>query len=192
MLHRVDGNRDDLHGPLLARPHQRHWNSHCVIDQHFLTYRHVKLVSHERVDEVPGKLRVAGNRTRYRNAPAFVLVAVFPGGADCKGWQLVKEEIETVIVVEDHSDVELFPRKPVVHIIEALEEWLPIRDFLLSLGDRLADRGNVGGRYAADDGRHAHLPPATSFALKASTLMPVCCAPISCTFSPKMPASFAR
>src|SRR5688572_29063420 len=97
-----------------------------------------------------------------------------------------------MVVVEDHRDVGFLLRQPAVDIIEALEERPPVRIILLLVGDGLAYRRNMGGRNAADDMGHGYLPAATSFALKSSTLVPVCCAPMSCTFRPKIPASFAR
>ena len=107
MLHGVDLDRHDLDRPFRARPHQRHRNGDRVIDQHFLAHGDVEFVGDERVDQVPRQRRIARDRARHRNAPALVLAAVFVGGADREGRQLVEEEIEPVVVVEHHGDVGL-------------------------------------------------------------------------------------
>src|SRR5207245_477082 len=105
---------------------------------------------------------------------------------------LVEEEVEAVVVVEHHDRVGPMTREPIVDVVEAAEERRPVRLLLPVLGDRLADRRHVRGGHCADDLRHIHLPAATSFALKSSTDMPVCCAPMSWTLRPNMPASLAR
>ena len=171
---------------------QRHRYRHGVIDQHVLTHRHVELVRDERVDQMPGQSRIARDRTRNRNPPAFVFAAIFGGGTDCKGRQFVEEKIQTVIVVENDGDVGLRPRQPVVDVIEALEERLPVGIALLFFRNRFADRRNVRAANTANNYRHCHAPASCSFDLNASTVMPVCCAPMSCTLRPKMPASLAR
>jgi hypothetical protein len=193
MLHGVDRHRHDLYRlPLFAGPHQRHGNGHGMIDQHLLTHGDVELVGDERVDQVPGQRRIAGDRPRHRNAPAFILVAIFVGCADRESRQLVEKEVETVVVIEHHGDVGLLARQPVMDVIEALEERLPIRIVLFLVRYRLADRGHVCGSDATDDSGHGHLPAAASFALNSSTVVLVCWAPMSCTLRPKIPASFAR
>ena len=103
---------------------------------------------------------------RHRNAPALVLVAVFVRGADREGRQLVEEEVEAVIVGEHHRDVRLLAREPVVHVVEAGKERLPVGIVLLAVRDRLADRGNVRRADAADDARHDYLPAASSLCLE--------------------------
>ena len=117
-------------------------------------------------DQMPGQGRIARDRARHRDAPAFVRVAVFARGADREGRQLVEEEVEAVVVVEHHGDVRLLAREPAVHAVEAVEERLPVGIVLLALGDRLADRGNVGRADAADD----PVPWLISLPLRASAL----------------------
>src|SRR6516164_5372224 len=127
-----------------------------------------------------------------RDTPAFVFIAIEGSGADGECRELVEEKVEPVIVVKDHDHVGLLACEPIVHVIEALEKWTPIRVLVFAFGDRFADRGHMCGGDATDDHGHAYLPAATSFALKSATVMSVCCAPISCTLRPEMPASLAR
>ena len=192
MLHGVDRDRDDPDRPFLAGPHQGHRYRQRVVDQHVLAHRNIELVGDEPVDHMPRQSRIALDRARYRNAPAFVLIAVFARRADREGRHFVEKEIQPVVVVENHGDVGLLARQPIVHVIEAAKERFPIRIVLLFVGNRLADRGNVGCRYSTDDPGHCYLPASASFALNSSTVTPVCCAPMSCTLRPKMPASLAR
>ena len=163
MLHGVDRHRHDLHRPPLARPHQGHRDGHGVVDQHVLAHGDVELVGDEGVDQMPGQGRIARNRARDRDAPALVLVAVFARRADREGRQLVEKEVEAMVVVEDHRHVRLLAREPVMHVVEALEERLPVGIVLLLLRDRLADRGNVGRCNAADDPGHGRCPLVSRF-----------------------------
>src|SRR5208282_5347967 len=102
------------------------------------------------------------------------------------------KEVEAVVVVEHDRDVRPRLRQPLLRDGKSVEERLPIGVLLQALGDRIADRGNMRGADTADDPCHDYLPAAWSFALKAATDIPVCCAPMSWTLRPKIPASLAR
>ena len=143
-----------------ARPQERHRQRRRVVDQHLLARRDVELVRDQRLDQVPRQRRIAGEGRDRRNAPALVGVAVLGRRADGEGRQLVEEEVEAVVVVEDHRDVGLRLREPRVRGRVAVEEGLPVRILLQVLRDRAADGRDVRARDCADDGCHV-LPPLT-------------------------------
>jgi hypothetical protein len=195
-LDRVDLYWHDPHRPRFAsRPQQCHRVAHRVVDDHLLlACRDVEILGDHGVDDVPRQAGVPGEREHGRDVPAFVCAAVLGRRADRERRQLVEEEVQPVVVVDDHGDVRLRFAQPLVHGLEPVEEGLPVRLFLLPLLDRPADRRDVRRRDAADDpGHRRHLAAsASSRALNSSLLTPVCCAPMSCTSRPKIPANFAR
>jgi len=65
-----------------------------------------------------------------------------------------------VIVVENDGDVGLCPRQPVMNVIEAFEERLPVGIVLFLFRNRFADRRNVRAADTANNYRHCHAPAA--------------------------------
>src|SRR5262245_61253637 len=110
-----------------------------MVYQHLLAHRDVEFVSDERVYQMPGQRGIASDRTRYRDAPPFVLVAVRLCGSNRESWQLIEEEVQAVIVVKHHCDVGLFTSYPAVNKIKAGKKWAPIRIVLLIFRNRFAD-----------------------------------------------------
>src|SRR5206468_10794943 len=97
-----------------------------------------------------------------------------------------------MIVIDDNRDIRSRPLEPIVHRRESVEERLPVRILLQILGDRASDVGDMRHVDRTDDLGHHVLPAATSLALNASLVMPLCWAPMSCMSRPKIPPSFAR
>ena len=176
-----------------ARPYQRHRNRDRVIDQHLLTHGHVEFVGDQRVDQVPRESGVARDRAGNRNAPAFVGAAIFGRrrrrrrSAACRGRNSARDRCRT-------------PRRRPAWRVPAIDGRSRSPRRTASNTDRSAflrrslcrSKGRGSSRCRRRSSPWSMLPADRSFALNASTLMPVCCAPMSCTLRPKIPASLAR
>ena len=164
-----------------------------MIDEHFLARGHVEFITHQRFDQMPGQLNLSRKwRKHRRDAPTFIGIAVIIGGPDRKCRHLIEEKIQPMIIVENYDDIWAYLLKPSMYCLKSVKERLPIRLLLQPAGNGPANRRHVGCRNRADDAGHIYFPADTSADLNASMLIPVCCAPMSCTFKPKMPASLAR
>src|SRR5512145_2859380 len=97
-----------------------------------------------------------------------------------------------MVVVDHHSDVRLDPPQPLVNGRVRGKERLPVGLVLQIACDGATDGRHVRSGDDTRDSCHVYLPASSSLDLKASFVMPVCCAPMSCTSRPKMPANLAR
>ena len=159
MLHRVHGNRHAAHRPgHSVGPQQRHGHGEAMVDLHFLAGGQVELVGHQRFDQVPGELRVAGERRHRLQSPALVGVGVLRRGADREGRHLVEEEIQAMIVVDHDGDIGPHPLEPGAHRRVAVEKRLPVRLILHLPRDRIADGRDMRAGNSADDGGHGSAP----------------------------------
>jgi RNA polymerase sigma factor RpoD-like protein len=151
-LHRVDVDRHDPHRRhLVFGPEQLERQGAGVVHQHFLAGHDVELLGDQFADQVPRQLRAARNRWQRRDAPALVGVAVGCGGAHGKRRHLVEEEIQAVVVVEDHHHVGLHLAQPTVDGRETVEERLPVRLVLRAPVDGAANGGDVRCGQATDE-----------------------------------------
>jgi hypothetical protein len=159
-LHGVHADRHGAHrAGMLPGPEQFQRQRERVVDQHFLAGDDVELILDQRVDHVPGKILVALVRRQGGDAPAFVGIAVLGGGADSEGRHLVEEEVQAVVVVDDHGDIRLDLGEPVMYRRKAVEEGLPVGVLLQIVGDGTADVGHMGNVESADYFGHINFSP---------------------------------
>ena len=92
----------------------------------------VEFVVYQRIAEVPRKVGIAAKRAGTA-APAFVAHLVYLGGADREGRVFVKEEIATVVVINDDGDVRFDLVQPFLDGFVGVEQGFPVGLVMASL-----------------------------------------------------------
>ena len=98
-----------------------------MVDVHLLTGDDIEFVGDQRFDQVPGQRRVAGDWRQDVQSPPLVTVLIDVRGPDGKRRHLIEEEIQAMVVVDDHGDVRLGLSQPLAHGPVSVEERLPVR-----------------------------------------------------------------
>ena len=105
---------------------------------------------------MPGKVGIARKSGQGTAAPTFVAHFVYLGGADREGRVFVKEEIATVVVINDDGDVRFDLVQPFLDGFVGVEQGFPVGLVMASLimddPDRRYMRCADTGDYFSHDG----------------------------------------
>ena len=152
VLHDIHGERNDRAGPF-GRRAEREVERHrqAMIDFHLVDDGEVEPVEDGRRRDVRGKLRMALHHRHRARAPAFVGGRKLRRAAEREGRDQLDRERRGVIVVDRDHDVGLDLGHPLLGLLEAGEDALPVRVFGLLIVDGGADGRHVRRGESCDD-----------------------------------------
>src|SRR5437879_3751035 len=136
-----------------------------MIDFHLVDDGEVEAVEDRRRRDVRGKPRMALHHRHRARAPTLVGRRKLRRGAKREGRDELDREGRGMVVVDRDHDVRLYLRDPLLGLLEAGEDALPVWVFGLSIVDRSADGRHMRRGESCDDLCH----DATSASLRIWT-----------------------
>ena len=151
--------RHDRHRPAaLVRQQDRQRREAAMIQRLVLEERHVELVGHQVIADVPGERPVALDRRQVARAAPLVRNRIFLADAQAEGGIMIEEEGCDVIVVDHEQRIGLLLVQPGADRGVSLEDRLPHRILALPAVERETDGRRVRCRDRADDAGHIVSP----------------------------------
>ena len=115
-----------------------------MVNVHLVDDGEIKVLLNDRLCNVRCQLWMALNYRHRPRTPAFIGRLKLGCGTDGKGWNKVKTEGSCVVVVDQKNDIRLVVLHPLLAVLVALKNGLPIRLMGFAKVKGCTNGGNVG------------------------------------------------